>query len=131
VYVEGAAQYLCALVESKLRLRARFDKPGTIQRMSLPYISKVDQKEAYECGRFAVQVSQNSQVSGVEVAMRRVLTRPYKIKFGTIPLPVVAGSEKLLPPSFINREGNFVTPAFKKYALPLIGKLPESYLSFV
>ena len=130
-YVEGAAHHLCRLLESKLKIRARFDKPGTIQRMSIPYISETDQREAYQCGLHAVRLAENPRKTGVVVAMKRVSNSPYKIDFDSIPLEVVAGSEKLLPDEFINREGNFVTSAFRKYALPLIGELPESYLSFV
>jgi 6-phosphofructokinase 1 len=32
----GVADYLCQLTASKLDLKARFDKPGTIQRVSMP-----------------------------------------------------------------------------------------------
>jgi len=38
-YVEGAAAHLANLVEKNLKVRARYDKPGTLQRMSIPYAS--------------------------------------------------------------------------------------------
>jgi len=120
VYIEGAAQYLCGLLASKLRIRARFDKPGTIQRMSMPYISKVDQEEAFQCGKHAVRLAKLGY-SGVMVAMQRVSSKPYRISYSQIPLERVAGNEKLLPGHFINSEGNFVTKAFRDYALPLVG----------
>jgi 6-phosphofructokinase 1 len=124
-YVEGAAEYLCSAVELKLGIRSRFDKPGTIQRMAMGYVSKIDQLEAYRCGTHAVRLALN-QKSGVMVAMERVSDRPYRIRYGSIPLERVAGQEKKLPASFINAEGNFATAAFRRYALPLIGgDLPE------
>lgn len=129
-YVEGAAQYLCGLIEAKLKVRARFDKPGTIQRMSLPYISEVDQKEAYLCGVHAVWFALQGK-SGVEVAMKRISNRPYKIRYVAIPISEVANTEKKLPDSYINKEGNFVTTRFSKYAFPLIGGNLPSYLMFV
>ncbi len=124
-YVEGAAQYLCSLLESKLKVRARFDKPGTIQRMSMEYISVTDQKEAYQCGVQGVALALQGK-TGVIVSMKRISNRPYKISYGFVPMEIIANREKKLPDSFINREGNFVTKAFRDYALPLIGgALPE------
>lgn len=126
VYVEGAAQYLCALIASKLKIRARFDKPGTIQRMSMPYISQVDQEEAYRCGQHAVRLAE-SGYSGVMVAMQRASSKPYRVLYSQIPLERVAGNEKLLPDEFINPQGNFVTQDFYRYALPLVGGDLPSY----
>ncbi len=126
VYVEGAAQYLCGLIAQKLKIRARFDKPGTLQRMSMPYISKIDQKEAFQCGRHAVRLAR-SDYSGVMVAIERVSTKPYRVLYSQIPLEHVAATEKKLPDRFINREGNFVTKAFGEYALPLIGDNLPAY----
>jgi 6-phosphofructokinase 1 len=40
---------------------------------------------------------------------------------GTVDLEAVANAEKLVPPEFINEEGNDVTQAFLDYARPLIG----------
>jgi len=131
-YIEGAEQVLAGMIQAELKVRVRFDKPGTIQRMSLPYGSKVDQKEAYGCGIHAVRLALTGQ-SGVMVAMERFTRRDtacrvptYRIRYGAIPLKAVAGQEKKMPAEFINREGNFVTPAFRRYALPLIGNgLPQ------
>ena len=129
-YVEGAAHSLCNFLESKLKIRARFDKPGTIQRMSIPYISITDRREAYQCGVHAVRSALQGK-TGVEIAMKRTSNSPYRITFEAIPLETVAGSEKKLPDEFINGKGNFVTPQFRKYALPLIGESLPDYLSFV
>jgi len=38
-----------------------------------------------------------------------------------VDLEVVANTEKLVPPEFMNEEGNHVTQAFLDYARPLIG----------
>ncbi len=45
--LSGAAQYLVELVKQKLQLRARFDKPGDLQRMASNSISSTDHDEAY------------------------------------------------------------------------------------
>ena len=45
----------------------------------------------------------------------------YAVEMGTVDLEAVANAEKLVPPEFINEEGNDVTQAFLDYARPLIG----------
>jgi 6-phosphofructokinase 1 len=123
-YVESPAAILCRLVENRLHVRARFDKPGTIQRMSVPYVSTVDQKEAFEAGRHAVRWALGG-TSKVMVSFERS-KGAYKIKYKPVPLEKIPGRERYLPASFLNREKTGVTPAFVRYALPLIGSdLPK------
>src|SRR5581483_2121716 len=52
--LSGAAQYLVELVKKHLRLRARFDKPGDLQRMASHSISTTDRNEAYLVGQQAI-----------------------------------------------------------------------------
>ncbi|MBU1863681.1 MAG: 6-phosphofructokinase [Candidatus Omnitrophica bacterium] len=122
-YVEGTAVKLCQLVEKKLKLRARFDKPGTIQRMSMNYISPTDRREAYMVGEEAVRLAVKG-TSGIMVTLERILQKPYRCRVGSVKIEKIAGVEKYLPNYFINRKGNFVTKAFYDYALPLVGELP-------
>lgn len=125
-YVRGPADALCRLVESRLGLRARFDKPGTIQRMAMLYVSPVDAAEAYHCGRQAVRCAVAGHTDEM-VTIIRLPGEPYRIEVGVVNLAKVANVERRLPANFINPEGNFVTPAFRDYALPLIGPLPPAY----
>ena len=53
----GAAQYLVGLVREKLRIRARYDKPGDLQRMSSACVSTVDRDEAEMVGHAAVEAA--------------------------------------------------------------------------
>ncbi len=124
-YVEGTAHHLCNLVESKLHVRARFDKPGTIQRMAMGYISKTDQREAYQCGRHAVRLASQGK-TGVMVTIERRSSKPYRVSFGDMPLAKVAGREKPLPDAFIHKSNTAMSEAFRRYALPLIdGDIPK------
>ena len=59
--LSGAAQYLVELVKQHLRLRARFDKPGDLQRMASNAISRVDRDEAYLVGKMGVQALLNGE----------------------------------------------------------------------
>ncbi|MBN1493066.1 MAG: 6-phosphofructokinase [Candidatus Omnitrophica bacterium] len=125
VYCEGAAQTLARAIEREFKQRARYDKPGTIQRMSMAYISPVDQKEAYEVGRAAVDISIEGK-SGVMVTIQRRDHGAYAVDYGDVPVEQIAGVEHYLPEHFINVRGNFVTQDFIEYARPLIGDpLPE------
>jgi 6-phosphofructokinase 1 len=121
----GVADYLCQLVSSKLNLKARFDKPGTIQRVSMLLASKTDLREAYIVGQAAVRQA----VSGENDKMITLVREPhgtYRCITGLIELEKVANSSKTLPREFINTQGNGMTEKFRKYALPLTGDpLPE------
>ncbi|HNV85672.1 MAG TPA: diphosphate--fructose-6-phosphate 1-phosphotransferase [Candidatus Omnitrophota bacterium] len=125
VYVEGAAAYLAQSVERNLKVRARYDKPGTIQRMSIPYVSSVDQREAYEAGERAVQWALKG-ISKVMVGFVRQPGPQYRIQYCPVPLEKIPNREWYFPTCFLNSEKTGISPAFSKYALPLIGdRLPE------
>jgi 6-phosphofructokinase 1 len=121
----GVADYLCQIVSSKLGLKARFDKPGTIQRVSMALVSKADLKEAYMVGQMAVKQA----VKGVTDKMVTLVRKPgktYGCTTGLTELEKVANATKVMPRDFINKEGNGMTPEFRKYAMPLVGDpLPE------
>jgi len=116
----GVGDYMCDLVAGGLGMKARYDKPGTIQRVSAALASQVDLEEAYQVGVHAVQCA----VSGISDKMVMIQRQPgpdYAVEMGTVDLEAVANAEKLVPPEFINEEGNDVTQAFLDYARPLIG----------
>lgn len=54
-YFQSPAQYLAGKVSQRLRVRARYERPGTIQRSLVSCISKVDAREAYLVGQMAVR----------------------------------------------------------------------------
>jgi 6-phosphofructokinase len=120
----GPGQHLIDLVMSELMLKARLDKPGTMQRSAGLCISEVDAQEAYMVAATAV----SQAVAGVSdqmVMLVREADRPYRCTTGLVPLQAVANQEKFLPDSYINSAGNHVTPLFKDYARPLLdGPLP-------
>ncbi|MEW5866924.1 MAG: 6-phosphofructokinase [Bacillota bacterium] len=123
----GVGDFLCNLVATGLKLKARYDKPGTIQRVSAALASEVDLAEAYEVGRHAVRCA----VAGITDKMVTIMRKPgprYEVEMSTADLDVVANEEKLVPGEFINEAGNDVTRAFIDYALPLIGGPLPSYV---
>ncbi|MFN8455193.1 MAG: 6-phosphofructokinase [Anaerolineae bacterium] len=121
----GLGQYLVDLVMGELHLKARLDKPGTMQRASGLCISAVDAQEAAMAGAQAVRHAVEGD-SGYMVTLVRESNDPYRCTTGLAPLEDVANVEKILPDEFINEAGNGVTPAFKEYVRPLLGgPLPD------
>jgi len=119
------ARKLAALVEERLGLRARYDRPGTIQRMSSPCQSEVDLNEAEAAGRHAVDALLAGNTDQM-VALIRPPGPGYRCDFGLAPLSAVANVEKPLPPAFFPGDDALPTPAFRAYAEPLLGgPLPE------
>jgi 6-phosphofructokinase len=121
----GVAQYLCDVVADGLKIKARWDKPGTIQRVSMVCASRTDLEEAYMAGQMAVRHA----VEGKTDYMVTLVREPgpgYKCTTGLVELEKVALGTKRVPDEYINEAGNGVTDAFIKYARPLIGgPLPE------
>jgi 6-phosphofructokinase 1 len=85
----------------------------------------VDADEARRCGREAVRYAMEHP-SG-SVAMKRIGNgRNYAVELFRTELKNVAERTKSMPDEFINADGNDVTGAFMEYAMPLVGKLPET-----
>jgi 6-phosphofructokinase 1 len=119
------ARRLAAVAEERLGLRARYDRPGTIQRMSSASLSNVDLSEAYEAGRQAV----GALLAGETDRMVTLLRPPgpvYRCTYGLAPLNAIANVEKLLPAEYLPTAEALPSPDFRAYAEPLLGgPLPE------
>ena len=116
----GAADYVAALLQDRLGLKVRMDKPNYLQRSFSICMSEVDADEAYRAGRAAVRLALSGK-SDVMVTLERQPGAVYRCGTGAAPLSEIANAEKLLPDAYIAAEGNDVTDAFVDYALPLIG----------
>ena len=118
--LSGTAEYLVELVKHRLQLRARFDKPGDLQRMASNAISQTDRDEAYLVGKMGVQALLNGESDKMITLVRH--TEPaYHCTTGLAELAQVANVQKLLPASYLDESRTMVTKAFYDYALPLIG----------
>jgi ATP-dependent phosphofructokinase / diphosphate-dependent phosphofructokinase len=118
--LSGAAQYLVDLVIKQMGVRARFDKPGDLQRMASNSISPVDREEAYLVGQMGVQALLNGESDKMVTLIRH--TDPiYHSSTGLVELAKVANLQRLLPDEYLDASKTMVTQAFKDYAQPLIG----------
>ncbi len=120
IIVAGSANYLARRVRERLGIKARANRPGTLQRSSMIAASTVDREEAYMVGQAAVREALGG-ASGVMITLERTGNDPYQCTTGTAPLAAVANAENYLPRAFINKEGNMPSAAFREYAAPLIG----------
>jgi len=107
---------LARLLNEKLGIRARAEKPGLLGRCCGPFATARDRQEAFACGRAAVAAAGEGHTE-VMVALRRDSST-----FLT-PLKTVARVERLLPADWIHTDGNDVSPAFREYAAPLVGEV--------
>jgi ATP-dependent phosphofructokinase / diphosphate-dependent phosphofructokinase len=115
----GVAGYLTKLVEKELRVKARYNKPGTCQRNASHVASATDRDEAYECGQAAVRRAVAGE-SGSMVTLVRNSDGPYRCTTGVVGLEEIANRVKPLPRTFMDERGTGVTAPFRTYATPLV-----------
>jgi len=121
----GVGDYLVNLISEKLKIKARYDKAGTIQRVSMQCASQVDLDEAYRVGQAALSKAIEGE-SDKMVTLVRKRNEPYVSDTDLVDLDKIALRTRSVPDEFINKNSNFVTKAFIDYATPLIGgPLPE------
>ncbi len=120
----GAALFIKNIVETEIKVKARFAIPSTIQRTGMHFASKTDIDEAYLAGKTAVMKALEGE-SGYMMTFKRISNNPYKIEIDKAKLSDVANDEKPLPKEWISDDGFFLKKEFFEYALPLIqGEAP-------
>jgi 6-phosphofructokinase 1 len=121
----GVGHHLTELVMERLKLKARYDKPGTMQRCSGLGASGVDIQEAYKVGWEAVRRAASDE-NGKMITLEREAGEAYCCTTGAVPLENVKNAEKKMPAEYIGNDGSRPTAAFEAYARPLLGDpLPE------
>jgi 6-phosphofructokinase 1 len=125
-YYPSAGEALARELRSILDLRARYDKPGTIARMSMLAASPVDIDEAFACGCEAVRRALAGE-SGTMVTIERTSDSPYAVRYSSAPLERIANTERRLPAEYIALGEHDVTHDFSHYATPLLGVSLEPY----
>ena len=124
VQLAGAGETLKRVIEQRLGLKVRCNTPGTAQRSSLHFASKVDADEAYMVGEKGVDFALEGE-SGIMVTLDRISNDPYICEVGKADLSQVANRVKGVPVEWITPDRNFVTKEFLDYVRPLImGEAP-------
>jgi 6-phosphofructokinase 1 len=105
--------------------RVRSDTFGYLQRSFVGVVSAVDAKEARLAGATAVKFATGGKFDNGSTAIKRAPGKAYKTWIERTELRNVAKETRHMPDEFINAAGNDVTPAFLKYAAPIVGPLPK------
>ena len=119
-YYDGPGRFLAAQISRRLGVRARYEKPGTIQRSMMACVSRTDAEEAEVAGRAAVQAGIEGR-SDVIITLERSPGEGYACTTGMAPLAEVGGKVKAMPEDFLARGEYYVTDEFVEYVRPLIG----------
>jgi ATP-dependent phosphofructokinase / diphosphate-dependent phosphofructokinase len=114
------ADLLCDEIKSKLGIqRVRGDTFGYLQRSFAGCSSDVDRREVREVGEFAVKQAIWGKGDG-SVAIRRI--GDYAVDYALVRLDKVARDTKVMLDEFIAPSGSDVTPAYRDYLRPLLGR---------
>ena len=119
--IGGVGQHLAAIVDDRLGIRCRNEKPGLLGRASIAYAAKQDLEDAALVGRAGVQalVSGNTNV----MVSLEPLESTSKTKF--VPLSDAAGHERTIPSEWLLRGALPVDQPFFDYIRPLVGPIEE------
>jgi len=120
------ADLLCEEIKSKLKIkRVRGDTLGYLQRSFLGCVSDVDQREAREVGKKAVQYAMQGAPDG-SVTIHRIGS--YAAGYKLTALTEVTGKTRTMPGAFISANSTDVTDEFRLYLRPLLGSgMPEAH----
>ena len=117
--LQGTAAYLANFLGAEIGCKTRSIEFSTLQRSASHLASRVDIDEAFMVGGAAVKAADEGD-TGKMVVIDRVSDDPYQSAAGIYDVHRIANHEKLVPRSWLNREGNYVTEEFIDYIKPLI-----------
>ncbi|MCF6323313.1 MAG: 6-phosphofructokinase [Gammaproteobacteria bacterium] len=115
----GAAPVVAELIKSKLGYKYHWAVADYLQRAARHIASKSDVDQAYAVGKAAVEFALAGK-NAVMTTIVRTSNTPYRWKVGEAKLSRVANVEKMMPASFITKDGFGITPRCRTYLAPLI-----------
>jgi len=115
----GVATVIAQLVKTKLGYKYHYAVADYLQRSARHIASKTDLDQAYAVGKAAVEFALKGHNAVMPTIVRKS-DKPYRWKIGMAKLSEVANREKMLPRSYITKDGFGITPACRRYLAPLI-----------
>ena len=115
----GVAPVVANIVKAGLGYKYHWGVADYLQRAARHIASRTDVEQAYAMGKAAVQFALQGHNS-VMPTIVRASNKPYRWKVGMAPLRKVANVEKMMPKSFISRDGFGITKRCRDYLAPLI-----------
>lgn len=117
--LQGTAACLAGYLGAELGCKTRSIEFSTLQRSASHMTSRMDVDEAFMVGGAAVKAADEGD-TGKMVTIDRITNDPYMSSAGLFDVHRIANAEKVVPRSWINKEGNYVTEEFIAYVRPLI-----------
>lgn len=115
----GAAPVVANMIQDGLGYKYHWGVADYMQRAARHIASKSDVDQAYATGKAAVEYAVKGHNS-VMPAIKRTSNKPYRWKIEMAPLSKVANVEKMMPASFISKDGFGITNKCREYLQPLI-----------
>lgn len=115
----GVAPIVANMVKQDLAYKFHWAVADYMQRSARHIASKTDVEQAYALGRAAVELALSGQNS-VMPTIVRLSNKPYRWKIGKANLARVANVEKMMPRSFISKDGFGITQKCRNYLAPLM-----------
>ena len=115
----GVAPVIANMVRDKLGYKYHWAVADYLQRAARHIASKSDVEQAYAMGKAAVDLALAGKNS-VMPTIVRTSNRPYRWKVGEARLSRVANVEKMMPKSFISKDGFGITKKCRDYLEPLM-----------
>lgn len=115
----GTADYLASFLAAELGCKTRSVEFSTLQRSASHMASRVDINEAFMVGGAAVKAADEGD-TGKMVVIDRISDDPYMSAAGIYDVHKIANNEKVVPRSWVNKDGSYVTQEFIDYVEPLI-----------
>ena len=115
----GVAPVIASIVKESLKLKYHYAIADYLQRSARHIASRVDVEQAYAVGRAAVELALKGENSVMPTIVRRS-DSPYRWSIGKVALDQVANREKMMPRSYITKDGFGITAAARRYLSPLI-----------
>ena len=115
----GVAPVIAGLIRDKLGYKYHWAVADYLQRAARHISSKSDVEQAYALGKSAVELALKGKNSVMPTVVR-TSNKPYRWKIGEAKLSRVANVEKMMPMSFISKDGFGITKRCRDYLQPLI-----------
>ena len=115
----GVAPVIAEMIKGAHGYKYHWAVADYLQRAARHIASKTDVEQAYAMGAAAVKFALAGR-NAVMPTIVRTSNNPYRWKVGQVALSRVANKEKMMPRSFISRDGFGITKKCRDYLEPLI-----------
>jgi ATP-dependent phosphofructokinase / diphosphate-dependent phosphofructokinase len=116
----GVGPVVAQMTQEALGYKFHWAVADYLQRSARHIASQVDVDQAYAVGKAAVELALKGKNAVMPIIVRKS-AKPYRWTIGEAPISAIANQEKKVPRNFITADGFGITPACRRYLLPLIG----------